>query len=180
MAPQKALCVTGMPGSGKEGLLEAARGRGIPVVRMGDAVREEARRRGLDGTDAAIGGMAAALRKKEGADVWARRTLDRVEADAVVIDGVRSPAELETFREAIPDVRVAAVHASPGTRYERLRGRGRSDDRLDEAGYRARDRRELRWGLGQAIAMADYMIVNEGDPDELRAQCERVLKHALG
>src|SRR5437773_942901 len=58
----RVVCLTGMPGCGKEEALAVAQTLGFSVVRMGDVVREEALRRGLPITDATVGGMANAER----------------------------------------------------------------------------------------------------------------------
>jgi dephospho-CoA kinase len=79
----------------------------------------------------------------------------------VVLDGVRSPAEVEYLREIGP-ARVLAIHASPQRRFERLRLRGRPDDPSSPEELAARDRTELALGAGEVIALADGMIVNEG------------------
>lgn len=156
--------MTGMPGSGKEVFLEVARERGLPVIRMGDVVREEAAGRGLSLTDADVGGMADREREAQGTDIWARRTLDRIETNQVVIDGVRSLEELDAFAKRFAEGLVlVAVHASPATRYGRIARRARPDDISTETDFRTRDRRELRWGLGGVIASADEVVVNEGD-----------------
>jgi len=40
-------CITGMPGSGKSLVADAAKQLGFRVVSMGDVIREEAERRGV-------------------------------------------------------------------------------------------------------------------------------------
>src|SRR5213596_1542395 len=162
----KVICVTGMPGCGKEEVLVVAKDLGFSVVRMGDVVREEAKRRGLPITDAAVGGMA-----------WAERTLPRIHGDRVVVDGLRGRAELDVFRKAFGEALVVvAVHASPRTRYERLLRRKRLDDALTIEAVRARDLRELSWGLGDVVATADIMLVNESSLDQFRRQARAALK----
>lgn len=154
---------------------------GLPVIRMGDVVREEASRRGISLTDEGVGGMAHEERQVHGPDIWARRTLERVSTDRVVIDGVRSPDEVNAFREAFADhLCIVAVHASPGTRYRRISRRGRKDDVVTEEQLRLRDQRELRWGLGKVIALADYMIVNEGSLDDFIGETQEVLRKIFG
>ena len=39
-----------------------------------------------------------------------------------------------------------------------------------------RERRELSWGLGSVIAMADVIIVNEGNLEEFREKIRQLLK----
>jgi dephospho-CoA kinase len=148
---------------------------------MGDVVREEALRRGLPITDAAVGGMANAERQVHGMGIWAERTLPRIQGDRILVDGLRGRAELEVFRNAFgDDLAVVAVHASPKTRYERMLRRRRTDDAGSIEAFRTRDLRELGWGLGDVIATADVMLVNEGTLDELRRQARSALGRLHG
>jgi len=177
----RVVCVTGMPGCGKEEALAVAQNLGFSIVRMGDVVREEALRRGLPITDAAVGGMAHAERQAHGLGIWAERTLPRIQGEHILVDGLRGRAELDIFRGALgDDLSVVAVHASPKTRYERMMRRGRRDDAGTIEAFRARDLRELSWGLGDVIATADVMLVNEGTLDEFRRQARAALGRLHG
>jgi dephospho-CoA kinase len=92
------------------------------------------------------------------------------------IDGVRSEAELEVFRHRLGhDFTLVAIHASRATRMKRLFERHREDDVKDEGEFIARDERELGWGLGRVIALADVMLVNEESMPNLSSQVERIL-----
>ena len=170
-----------MPGCGKEEALAVAQNLGFSIVRMGDVVREEALRRGLPITDSAVGGMAHAERQSHGLGIWAERTLPRIRGEHVLIDGLRGRTELDIFRGAFgDDLSVVAVHASPKTRHERMMRRGRKDDAGTIEAFRARDVRELSWGLGDVIATADVMLVNEGTLDEFRRQARAALGRLHG
>src|SRR2546426_9310778 len=81
------------------------------------------------------------------------------------------------FRSALV---VVAVHASPRTRHERMLRRKRLDDALTIEAVRARDLRELSWGLGDVIATADVMLVNEASLDEFRRQARAALERLHG
>jgi dephospho-CoA kinase len=59
-----------------------------------------------------------------------------------------------------------------------LRTRGRSDDPSNWEEFEERDLRELKVGLGEVIALADEMIVNEGTIDEL-AESGRAIFEAI-
>jgi dephospho-CoA kinase len=171
--------LAGMPGSGKEEVVQVARDLGFSVVRMGDVVREEAARRGLPIEDKAVGGMAHQERVERGFGIWAERTLPAVRGDRVLIDGLRGKAELDVFRRAFGDrLVVLGIHASPATRYARMGSRRRDDDAKDLAARRERDERELGWGLGDVLALADRLLVNEGSVDALREAARTVL-HSL-
>ncbi len=159
----KVICVTGMPAAGKEEFQKVAAEEGYAIVRMGDVVRDEARRRGLPITDAAVGGMAHEERQNHGAAIWAERTVPRVQADRVCIDGLRSSAELAAFRKAFGrGLVVFAVTAPPEMRWERVQRRRRADDAKTWDEFLRRDARERGWGLEDIIAAADVRIVNEG------------------
>ena len=175
------VCVTGMPGCGKDEVLAVAHDLGFSIVRMGDVVREEAQRRDLPITDAAVGGMAHAERMAHGYGIWAERTLPRIHEERVLVDGLRGQAEIAVFRKAFGEALVViAVHASPKTRYERMQRRRRADDIASFEAFEARDLRELGWGLGDVIATADFMLVNEGALDEFRRQARAALERLHG
>ncbi|MCA1812380.1 MAG: flagellar hook-basal body complex protein FliE [Halobacteriales archaeon] len=172
---------TGMPGSGKSTAAEVATALGVPVVRMGDCIWEEVKRRGLPLTDASVGSVANEERILHGAGIWAQRTLDKLhalKAERVTIDGVRSLPEVEVFHGGLgKDFVLVAIHASPAVRHQRLLKRGRQDEAADLAALVARDARELAWGIGGVIALADAVIVNEGlSAEQFRGQVTRVLQ----
>ena len=176
----KVVLVTGMPGCGKEEFLRAAEERGFTIVRMGDTVRAEAVRRNIATADEAIGGFAHQEREAHGYGIWAERTLPRVRGGRIVIDGLRGSAELDVFKKAFgSSLTVVAVHASPEVRFARLRSRNRSDAPHTWEEFVVRERRELSWGLGEVIAIAGTMLVNEGDLATFRADAHGALDAIL-
>ena len=177
----KILVTTGMPGAGKEEFLKICQARGAKVVRMGDVVRAKAKEFGLDPSDASVGSLANEERKRYGMDVWAKRTIPLVGGDLVVIDGTRGPDEIKAFKNAFGDaLKVVAIHSSQRTRFERLRGRGRPDSPATMEEFETREQRELAWGLGEVIASADYMVVNEGTISDLKRNVNVLLDKLLG
>ena len=175
------IAITGMPGAGKSTVAEAVEATGLRRIAMGDMIREETSRRGLTLDDKNMGMVMQEMRDKYGAGAVAELCLrsirSRPDERAVVIDGIRSVAEVELFRTA-GDVRLIAILASPRRRFELLTSRGRTDAPLDHQSFKARDDRELSIGIGHAIALADEAIVNERiTPDEL---CATVLRMVEG
>lgn len=169
--------VAGMPGAGKEEFIRVAIEEGYNVIRMGDVVRIEAAKRCIENNDRGIGGFAHSERQIYGYDIWARRTSDLIEKDPTIIDGCRGIAELEVFRRRLDnEVLVIAIHASPKTRFLRLRNRDREDAPKDWDEFMERDQRELGWGLGKVIATADYMIVNEGTLEDFKRNVREILR----
>jgi len=173
------LVVAGMPGAGKEEFVKTALASGYEVVRMGDVVRDEAKRQNIATTDKGVGGFANDERQKHGFDIWAKRAVEHVREPRTIIDGSRGLMELAVFRERLKDVKLIAIHSSPSSRYPRLVERGRYDAPKDYNEFAARDERELSWGLGSIIAMADVMLVNEGTLEEFKTRCSQFI-HELG
>lgn len=174
--------VAGMPGAGKATVEEVFRKKGYPVVVMGDEVREEAKRRNLKPTPDNFGRLMLQIREEEGPAVLAKRCIPNIrtaDSDVVVVDGVRSPHEVDEFKKAFRNFILIAIDASPKTRFRRLRFRARSDDPKDWETFIARDKRELNLGLGELIATADYVIVNEGKKGHIISELNRILWRCL-
>lgn len=174
------VATVGMPGSGKGEFAAVADEMGYPVVRMGDVIREEAERRGVEPSDANLGAIATELREEHGDDVIARRCVDAVrdrDAELVVVDGVRGIDEVETFRDAFgDDLALVAVEAPFEDRLERLDERGRSDDVSSEEALERRDERELGYGMGEAIEAADTTVANDGSLAAFRERARAMLR----
>lgn len=170
-----------MPAAGKEEFQKVAADEGYAIVRMGDVVRGEAKRRGLPITDAAVGGMAHEEREKHGPAVWAERTIPFVNADRICIDGLRSPAELAVFRRAFGQgLVVFAVEAAPETRWARVQRRRRADDATTWEEFLRRDARERAWGLEEVIRAADIHIVNEDSLPQFYEDVRKALRRLDG
>jgi dephospho-CoA kinase len=171
--------IAGMPGAGKSVVAQVAKKLGASIIVMGDEVRRETRRRGLPLTPQNLGHVMLQMRREEGPETVAKRCLPLIlqaESSLVVVDGIRSIPEAQYFRKTLPHFRLLALHSSPETRFTRLFKRKRSDDPANRATFRERDQRELHVGLGQAIATADAMIVNEGGKREFEDAIRRVLQ----
>jgi dephospho-CoA kinase len=163
--------LTGMPGAGKSTAGEALESLGAHRIVMGDVIREETKRRGLQADQENTGKVMRELREEFGEAAVAELCLKKILASSerfVVIDGIRSVAEVEAFRKA-GNLLLIAIQASRQRRFQLLRERGRSDDPLQWDTFIARDERELGIGLGNVIALADEVVLNErSTPEDLR------------
>jgi dephospho-CoA kinase len=154
----------GLPGSGKSEAASVAEELGIPVVTMGDVIRQECRDRGLDPAEH-HGEIAGALREENGPDAIAQRSLPIIEseledADAVLVDGIRAGVEVERFEEAFGEAfTLVSIEAPFEVRAERVEARGR-DNSDDGEALRERDERERGFGMDEAIARADVSVEN--------------------
>jgi dephospho-CoA kinase len=156
-----------MPGAGKSIIAKAATDLGLPVYNMGDVIRDETMRLYGEITPEYMRETSRIVRERYGEDYVARKTIERIQerSGVIVIDGVRSLIEVEVFRK-FGDTVILAIHASPRTRFERIKRRGRPGDPDKWEDFVKRDMTELSFGLGNVIALADYMIVNEGTVEE--------------
>ncbi len=178
---KKIICVVGLPGSGKTTATSIIKSLNIPVLVMGDVVREEARKRGLPTDLNTLMSIAKELREREGPAAIALRIAEKIKSinrNMIAIDGARSFHEIEVFKK-MGNVYIMAIHASPRTRFKRLFKRGRPDDPKSLKELRKRDLTELSFGLGSLIALADYMIINEKDIKHLKDEILRVINEVI-
>lgn len=176
----KVIGFVGLPASGKTEAAKVAQKLGIPVIRMGDVVRKEVRRRGLDITEENVGKVANDIRARGGMGAVAERCIPLIKAmddDTVVVDGLRGEAEVEVYKKTFKSqFALIAIIASQKNRFARALARKRNDDIVDWEGFKQKDDRELRWGLKEAMKMADVLIDNNGTLEEFRENVGAVLE----
>jgi len=159
--------LTGMPGAGKSTLAKLLFKKGMPVVIMGDAVREAAKRANLEMTDANLGNLMIRLRKEKGSGAIAYLVLDRIRSiivsspnmNAIIVDGIRNIEEMKVLG-SLGAVKLLAIHGSSLVRFKHVKARARSDAPDKEDDFSERDRRELTVGISDAIALADESVSN--------------------
>ncbi len=194
----KIIGVTGLPGSGKSVVSRAAKRLNIPIVRMGDVIREEAKNR-----NKTTGEVAVELRKEYGEFVVAERCVEIIKnhintkdanseeniktksrikvpkCDIYMIEGIRSPFEVKIFKKNFDQFKVIAIHSTPNTRFKRLKRRMRPDDSRELSDFLLRDERELKFGIGDVIATSDYMVVNEGPLKKIKSIIRSILENEM-
>lgn len=170
--------IVGLPGSGKSEAATVAREEGVPVVTMGDVIRAACRDRGLDPATH-HGEVAGALREENGPGAVAERSLPMVEdalADArtVVVEGIRSNVEVETFENAFGEAFTLLCIETPfEVRAERIDARGRDDTGAES--LRERDERERGFGMETAMDRADVTVENTGSLESFRETIRALL-----
>ena len=167
------IAVCGMPASGKGVFADVLAAREIPVLSMGDMIRAEVNKRGLEESPGIFGKTASELRAVHGEGVLASRLIPRVDAASssnsiVLIEGLRGVAELDIFRlHWQENLLVVAIKAARENRYNRVQARGRTEDG-DRDDFEIRDAREIGWGLDSLINDADIVFDNDASPDALQ------------
>lgn len=156
------VCLTGMPGAGKSTIADGLKSKGYEIINMGNAVRNEAKRRNLEPTGPNLGKLMLELREKNGPGAVAELVKPEIEnskSNVIIIDGIRSSPEIEVLKN-YGKVKLLAIHASTNTRFGFLQNRGRSDDPKTKENFEERDTRELGVGISNPIALSDDAISN--------------------
>jgi dephospho-CoA kinase len=159
--------LTGMPGAGKTTVANYLSQKGIPLLVMGDVVREVAENDGLELTSDNLAKLMLRLRKRNGPEAVAHLIVNKIklmkkedkQLSVVIVDGIRSMAEVRLLRR-IGSVKLLAIHGSTLTRYTHVRERGRSDVPSNIGEFDKRDKIEMDVGISNAIALADETISN--------------------
>ena len=151
-----------MPGAGKSTIAEGLKSKGYEIINMGNAVRNEAKKRNLEPTGPNLGKLMLELREKNGPGAVAELVKPQIEnssSEVIIIDRIRSSPEIEVLRK-YGTVKLLAIHASTETRFDFLQQRGRSDDPKTKENFEERDDRELGVGISNPIALSDDAISN--------------------
>ena len=172
----KIIGISGMPGSGKSLVSDMATKKGAIIVSMGDIVREEAEKRGESSKE-----TAKNLRAEFGQYIVSELTIKKIKKlmeegieNSIVVEGIRSPYEVEMFKENFDNFLIVSIFANPALRFERLKLRMREDDSTDYNVFKARDDTELGFGLGSVISLSDKMFINESD---IESCCKEITEY---
>jgi len=142
-------------------------------------IRQETIKRGLELKPLNVGKVMLELRQESGNYVIAQKCIPKIKEQTspkVLVDGLRSLFEADIFKEHFAKFNMVAVHASPQTRFSRLSSRRRSDDPAEWKVFQERDMRELGVGLGNVIAMAEQVIVNDNSFEHVKAKVKESLE----
>jgi dephospho-CoA kinase len=174
----KVMAFTGMPGSGKSVVVDALKKEGYETLYMGIIVRNEMTRSNIEPSGTNVRNFATELREKHGEDIVARKCmpelLEKIKRSTnkpVIIEDIKGIAEVEYFRKELgEDFALIAIHTPPRLRFQRSRNRDSEwDDKTirDFEEFQWRDKKEMAWGLSDAIALADHIVVNDSSEGSL-------------
>lgn len=171
--------IVGMCGAGKSSIAHYLNQKGWQVIRFGEITIRELNTRGLPNNEANERAIREELRRVHGPDVYARLLLPRIkqalEVVPTVIDGLYSWAEYKFLKQNIENqMHIVAVFTTRSIRYERLNCRAVRPLSSEEA--ELRDFTEIeKLEKGGPIAIADYIIVNDGSEEELLLAVDRLV-----
>ena len=174
----KIIGLTGTNGSGKSAAAEFFMSHGYAYLSLSDLIREELRGKNLEVTRDNLIKTGNHLRKKYGADILARRTMEQVRGKTI-IDSIRNPKEVE-YLQGQENFILLAVDAPPEVRYVRVMSRGRDESAQTLEEFIAKEREEMTGmekgqQLQRCMQMADHLIANEGTLEEFHRKLEAYL-----
>ena len=175
------IAIVGLPGAGKTVVADFFRSHGYTVLRFGDQTDIGLAELGLDRNEKNERFYREKIRQELGMAAMAIKIEPRIldaanKMQHIILDGMRSWEEYLYLKERFPSLRVLHIFASPQTRYERLARRPERPLTSKEA--KNRDAAEIEaLHAGGPIAMADYLVNNEGDKETLTRELELLHKH---
>ena len=174
--------LTGRNASGKTTVVDWLVDNEFVATSCSDSIRAHLKTQGKEiNRDNLIAG-GRELRAAHGPAILAEMLRDANTAvESLVIDSIRTPAEVEALRER-PDFRLIEVRASREVRWSRLQSRGRDGDPTDWETFVSQEESELvaADASGQALEataeMADIIIINDGDTESLQEALELLIR----
>ena len=177
--PPRLIGLTGTNGAGKGEAAAYFASRGYACFSLSDVIREELARRGEPVSRDNLIRTGNELRGRFGADVLARRTMEKVGTDGrAVIDSIRNASEIAYLRRQAGFV-LLAIDAPIEVRFARVAARGRDESASDLEAFRKKEDEERAGGesaqqLEASMAAADRLIVNDGTLEEFHSRLEEV------
>ncbi len=176
---KKIIAVVGLPGAGKTQVANFFKEKNVPIVRFGLITDEGLKEKGLSLSEDNEQKFRENLRAELGMAAYAIKAEPKIKqslenSDTVCIDGLRSWEEYEYLKKKYENLILLCVYAIPAIRYRRLRNRKIRNIEPKEA--RERDIAELlNLHMGPPIALADYLVKNEGRKEDLYVELELFL-----
>lgn len=179
----KLIALVGMPGAGKSVAADFFRSKGIPVLRFGDQTDISLKELGLERNEKNERFVREKLRKDLGMAAYAIKIEPRIreaekQSQVIVLDGLRSWEEYEVLKGKFPQLQLVCIYAQPAIRYDRLSRRPIRP--IPKSESRGRDISELvGLNMGGPIAIADYLINNDGNEISFQNELEKAYKKLL-
>lgn len=172
------LGITGPNAAGKGEVAAYLAERGFHLHSLSDVVREEAAARGLPALREHLIRIGNEMRARGGPGILAARLLGRIGVRDVV-DSIRNPAEVAVLRSVSGFVLIG-VRAAAEVRFRRSLLRARPGDPSTLEEFRSREVQENRADptgqqLDATFALADRVVDNDGDLDDLRRAVDRIV-----
>lgn len=173
--------LTGTNGAGKTSGADYLKEQGFRYLSLSDEIRAELANRDTPPTRENLTRVGNELRSRFGADVLARRVMERLASDSsYVIDSIRNPSEVAALKE-LPGFLLVHFDAPREVRYRRAVERGDERTPLSFEEFAEQEDREMEspdqttQQLRATFRLADQTVVNAGSLDELKKELDRII-----
>ncbi len=173
--------LTGYLATGKGVVSDLLKKKDFSYASLSDVVREEATAQNLEHTRENLIKVGNQLRSDNDAGYFARKIAEKVATESDkdwVIDGIRNPLEAKELQK-LNGFYLIGITSSPETIVKRVLSRKRDGDSMTEE--KILEKLDIEKGKGQpadgqqvakCIEMSDYLVVNEGNVDDLKIKVE--------
>jgi dephospho-CoA kinase len=168
------IAAVGKNASGKDYFLEfISKEFGVPLLSMGDVVRDLAEAEGLEKTRENLHKISQKYMGEFGQDFFPKKLIEKIkglDSDTVLVSGIRPPSDVEKFKEAFGDdfFLVGIVVDSDKQRWERTVARGTARDKVTFEEFLALDaQEEAIFNTSKTMSMANYTFYRGDYPDEV-------------
>ncbi len=148
----------------------------VEVIRFSDLLRETLKLWSLDPTRANLQDMAIIMEQHFGQGTLAnaiRQRISSLNADIVIVDGVRWMTDYHLIR-SFPKNILVAVSASIETRYQRTKQRGEKSDEANVSfeQFVAEEEKLTETSIDEISKQADIILDNNGSVDDFKKAVE--------
>jgi len=181
---KKIIAVIGMCGAGKSEVVNYLQKKlKCPKIYFGDATFERMKKEGLELNYENERAIREKIRSELGMGAYAKLALPKIKKalknnETVLAESLYSWDEYKIMKQKFSDsFKVIAVYASPDIRFQRLKERKKERPIKNYNEFKTRDYSEIEGtDKGGPIAIADYMIINEGSLYNLRKNIISIIK----
>lgn len=179
----KVIGVVGLNGSGKDEVVNYLnRQYGVPLISVGDIVREIANKEGIEPTRDNLDAITKRYFNQFGEGYFVKQVVEKIRSNnwkTVGISGIRSPKDIAIVKEAFnQDFILTHVYISDSkVRYDRISKRGSKRDQSTFEEFIKQDKisQEL-FHIQDAIKLADYSIANDGSLEDMHKSIDALIK----
>lgn len=174
------LGVVGKSGSGKSAVQEYFKERhNAATIKFSDSLRDILRRIYIPDTRDNLQKLSTNLRELFGNDLLDKvinEDIKNFKNEIIIIDGIRRPTDFQNFRN-FNNFYLIAVETDIKKRYERVKNRGEKADDKEKSWeeFLAEENNEAEIKIDDVMKMANFVIDNNGDLDNLHNQLEIIL-----
>ena len=177
--------ITSFLAAGKDTVGKILEDKGFERHSCSDYLREVAKEKNIEITRDNLVNLGNDLREKYGANILAEKLVERInnsKNELFVIESIRTPKEIETFRKKLKDFVLIFIDADPEIRYKRAKERLKEKEHINSfEDFINSEKREMTNNnpfsqqLDVCKKQADISIQNNEDINKLKQEISDIL-----